>query len=127
MKKLSILISITIMIFIFQLIFCPVISSAGWLSDVINQGQEFGKDANTMINRDKLRDTSNKIFGALFIVGVVITVGIGGVLGIRFMMASAEEKAEIKQALVPYIIGCIVIYGAFGIWKLIVLIGNQIG
>lgn len=127
MKKLSVLISITVMIFIFQLIFCPVISSAGWLSDVITQGRQFSENTTTMIDNEKLHNTSNQIFGALFTVGVVITVGIGGVLGIKFMLASAEEKAEIKQALVPYIIGCIVIYGAFGIWRLIVLIGNQIG
>ena len=35
------------------------------------------------------------------------------------MAGSVEQKAKVKDALVPYIVGCIVIFGAFGIWKLV--------
>ena len=38
------------------------------------------------------------------------------------MVGGAEEKANIKEVLVPYVVGCIVIFGAFAIWKLIVTI-----
>ena len=39
---------------------------------------------------------------------------------------SVEEKANIKEVLVPYVVGCIVIFGAFAIWKLIVtILGNS--
>ena len=31
-----------------------------------------------------------------------------------------EEKAEIKTMLIPYIIGCVVVFGAFTIWKIVV-------
>ena len=46
-------------------------------------------------------------------------------MGIKFMIGSVEEKAEIKAALVPFVIGCIVVFGAFGIWKIVVTIGNN--
>ena len=36
------------------------------------------------------------------------------------MISSVEEQAKIKELLVPYVAGCIVIFGAFGIWKLAV-------
>ena len=36
------------------------------------------------------------------------------------MISSAEEKAEVKKMLIPYIVGCIVVFGGFGIWKLVV-------
>ena len=35
-------------------------------------------------------------------------------------MGSIEEKAEIKTMLIPYIIGCVVVFGAFTIWKIVV-------
>lgn len=64
----------------------------------------------------------NSIYDILFPLGVVITVIVGGALGIKFMMASAEDKAKIKESMIPYVVGCIVIYGAFGIWKLVITI-----
>lgn len=48
----------------------------------------------------------------MFIVGIII--------GIQFMVASAEDKAKVKEALVPYVIGCVVIFGAFTIWSVVV-------
>ena len=56
---------------------------------------------------------------------MIVAVLIGAILGIKFMIGSVEEKAEIKAALVPFIIGCVVVFGAFGIWKIVVTIGNN--
>ena len=60
------------------------------------------------------------IFNVLVALGTVLTVIIGGILGIKFMMASAEDKAKIKEGMIPYATGCVIIYGAFIIWKIIV-------
>lgn len=54
----------------------------------------------------------------MFIVGIII--------GIQFLIASAEDKAKVKEALVPYIVGCIVIFGAFTIWSIAVNMGQSI-
>ena len=35
------------------------------------------------------------------------------------MIGSTEEKAEIKKLLLPYVVGCLVVFGAFGIWKFV--------
>lgn len=45
---------------------------------------------------------------------------VGTVIGIQFMVASAEDKAKVKEALIPYIIGCAVIFGSFTIWSIAV-------
>ena len=37
------------------------------------------------------------------------------------MLAGAESKAQIKQSMIPFVIGCIVVFSAFGIWKAVVL------
>ena len=36
------------------------------------------------------------------------------------MIASTEERANIKQNMIPYIIGTVVILGALSIWKFLV-------
>ncbi len=74
------------------------------------------------INEEKLKDTSNFLFNLLLAVAIVLAVIIGMVIGIQFMVASVEEKAKIKEALLPYFVGCVVVFGAFGIWKLAVTI-----
>lgn len=99
------------------------------VSDVISGGDSFldaGKqDQGTSIDYGELRNTSSDIYNILVIVGVITAVVIAAVLGIKFMIGSVEEKAQIKDALVPFIIGCIVIFGAFGFWKIFVDIGNS--
>ena len=59
------------------------------------------------------------------VAGTIIAVLVGAVLGIKIMVATVEEKAKIKELMVPYIVGCIVMFSAFTIWKVVVTIGNQ--
>lgn len=68
----------------------------------------------------------NNMFSIVFPLAVAITVIVGGILGIKFMLASAEDKAKIKESLIPYVVGCIAIYGAFGIWKIVILLLSAI-
>lgn len=42
------------------------------------------------------------------------------------MLAPVGERAEAKKMLVPYAVGCAVVFGAFGIWKLVVTILQSI-
>lgn len=42
------------------------------------------------------------------------------------MMGSAEEKAEVMKTLIPFVIGCAVLFGAFGIWKFVVLLSGNL-
>ena len=43
------------------------------------------------------------------IVSVVRTVG---VLGIKYMVGSAEEKADYKKSMIPYLVGAVLIFAA---------------
>ena len=45
---------------------------------------------------------------------------VGTILGIQFMTASAEDKAKVKEALIPFAVGCAVILGAFAIWSAVI-------
>lgn len=94
------------------------------ISDVVKGGDSFissGKNSKvTTIDESKLQKTSNTVYNILLIIGMCVAVIISGILGIKFMIGSIEEKAQIKEALIPFIIGCVVIFGAFGFWKIAV-------
>ena len=38
------------------------------------------------------------------------------------MTSGIEEKAEVKAMLLPYVIGCVILFGSFTIWKVVVTI-----
>ena len=74
---------------------------------------------------EEVKETISILYNSLLTLGVIITIAVGGVIGISFMIASAEDKAKIKESMVPYVVGSILIFGAFGIWKLFITIFSQ--
>ena len=68
----------------------------------------------------------NQIIGIITTVGVVVAVVVLLVLGIKYMMGSAQEKAEYKKTMMPYLIGAVLIFGASTITKVVVSIGSSI-
>ena len=61
---------------------------------------------------EQVKDLGGKLMGVLQTVGVVVAVIILMVLGIKYMMGSAEEKAEYKKTMIPYLVGAILIFAA---------------
>ncbi len=55
---------------------------------------------------------ANRIVGALTYGGMALAVIMLIVIGIKYMVGSAEEKAEYKKTLVPYVVGAILIFAA---------------
>lgn len=78
------------------------------------------------INDTKLQETSKFLFKLSLAIAIIVMFFVGTILGIKFMLASAEDKAKVKESLVPYILGCIVIFGAFSIWEIVVITGQSI-
>lgn len=67
---------------------------------------------------EDMKDPVLDIAGILMGIGIFIAVGVGIILGIKFMFSTAEGKAEISKLLVPYLIGIMLVVGALGVWKL---------
>ena len=116
---------------IVQIIFIPIsnAANAGFWGNIIETGNKFieeGSNASnvgaTEVSQNNLNNTINQIYNALLALGVVISVIVGAALGIKYMVGSVEEQAKIKETLTPYIVGCVVVFGAFGIWKMLILL-----
>ena len=128
-KKIAIII-ITIVI-ILQMVNIPI-SSAAYMDDIINDGNKFvnnGKssdDQDVIVDNDKVQQATNKIYNILLAIGIALSVIIGGILGIQIMWGSIEQQVKAKEMLMPYVVGCVVIFGAFGIWKICVTVFSQL-
>lgn len=98
-------------------------TSAGSLDDMIGDAYKFVDSTDgTAISASSLQDFSKTFYNIFLTIGIIVATLVGSILGIKFMLGGAEEKAHIKELLVPYIVGCIVIFGAFAIWKIVVTI-----
>ena len=75
---------------------------------------------------DSVTNVGNQIIGIITTVGVVVVVIVLLVLGIKYMMGSASEKAEYKKTMIPYLVGAILIFGASAITKVVVSLGSGI-
>ena len=117
-KIIAIIIIVTIMNILY-----PVTSSA--IRDIFSSSSNFINNADTtrlenmQTGETTLQGISSLIYNMLLAIAIVLAVIIGAILGIKFMVGGLEEKANIKEALVPYIIGCIIVFGAFTIWSIV--------
>lgn len=110
---------------IFILMICSThIVQATTISNIIQGADGFitNGSSSDMTAGDKIKNLSDIIYNVLLILGTVIAVIVGSVLGIQFITGSVEQKAKVKDSLIPFVIGCVVIFGAFGIWKLVITI-----
>ncbi len=96
-------------------------TSGNGLSQIIAFGDIFTKiGSNDKIDAKELQKSVNYIYNIFLQIGVGVSVIIGLILGIKFMLAGINEKAEVKKMLGVYVIACVVIFGSFGIWKLVI-------
>ena len=66
----------------------------------------------TSVAEPELFEMAGKILGIVNTIGVVISVIVLMALGIKYMVGSVQEKAEYKKALLPYLIGAILLFAA---------------
>lgn len=66
-----------------------------------------------------IQNIGNDIITILSTIGIVVSVIVLVVLGIKYMMGSAEEKAEYKKTLMPYIIGAGLVFAAASIANIV--------
>ena len=82
----------------------------------------FTPNPNTNLNGagNSLGSVGNSILGILQIVGSIVAVAVIMVLGIKYMMGSAEEKAEYKKTFIPYIVGAVLLFAGVNIASAVV-------
>lgn len=98
------------------------------IEDVTGGAKNFiqsGTSQNNPLDITGVQNVTDVLYNILLAVGIIVAVIVGLLIGIKYMTGSVAQKSETKQLLLPYIVGCVVIFGAFGIWKIVVELLNQ--
>ena len=77
-------------------------------------------------NTAGVQDFGSKLVGIIQVVGIVIAVVVLMIIGIKYMMGSAEEKAEYKKTMIPYVVGAILIFAATTIVNVVYQIATNL-
>lgn len=114
---------ITLLILCNLSVYSTTCMADGSLDDVMNNGNSFlnaGSESSTMIDQNDLKSLSNFISGVLLTIAIGVTVITGAIMGLNFITQSIDEKAKVKESMIPWVIGIIVSFGAFTIWEVAV-------
>ncbi len=103
--------------------FC-IISNADSGPDVLENPSSYNlKDENI---DSRVSDKISTILTVVTNVGIVLSVLMSAILGVKYMLGSVEEKAEYKESLFPYFIGVLVLFGTCTFVKIAYGIGQKI-
>lgn len=69
-------------------------------------------DIGPEMNNDTVRDTTSIILGTFRWIGLIIAIGMLMYAGIKYVMASADERASLKGLLVKIVVGVMIILAA---------------
>ena len=68
---------------------------------------------------DEIVDLGKKVVGVIQVSGAVIAIAIIALLGIKYITSSLEEKADVKKAMIPYIVGAFLLFSTTTVVNLI--------
>lgn len=92
----------------------------------ISYGFGVGDLTGTQTQVEPLKKAGNQLVTVITTIGVVVSVVVLIILGIKYMVGSTEEKAEYKKSLMPYVIGAGLVFGASAIAQIIYELAIQI-
>ena len=81
----------------------------------VKPGAAFNEADAQSFQANGVQNIGSQIVKVVSTVGSIVSILVLVVLGIKYMMGSAEEKAEYKKTLLPYVIGAALVFAASGI------------
>lgn len=73
-----------------------------------------------------MQDIGKKVLGYVQWFGYAIAVGMLLYIGIKYMMASANEKADLKKGSISYVIGAVIVATASTLFGILAGIGEEV-
>lgn len=113
MKKNKIVVTLLI---ILLLVIFPLTINAEYESQIPTD--KYKSDGPSTNDVEDMYKFGGSIAGIIQIVGTAVSAGAMIIIGIRYVVASADEKAEYKERMFPYFIGAVLLFGASNIVKL---------
>lgn len=117
--KVFIKISLVLIIFIF------IISS--FLFNINSYSFNVNDLSGDTFSNTDATNFANTIITLVTFIGSIVSVIVLIILGIKYMIGSAEEKAEYKKSMMPYLIGAALTFSASVIAGIVYNIAKNLG
>lgn len=108
-KVLIVLINLILILFVLS----NIVLASGLIDEFDKSVVTGGEGANDV------KDKAGEVVGLIQVVGTMVSVGMLMILGIKYMLGSADQKAEYRKSMMPYIIGAVLIFGVSNITQYI--------
>lgn len=114
-----------LMLMIFTILFVisivPQKVNATDTTSIINGADRFleGAENRALFDADKEKEGIDQLYYIMLTIGIIIAFLVGTILGIQFITSGSVGKAKVKEKTIPFVLGALVVFGAFGIWKLV--------
>ncbi len=82
------------------------------------------KDNVSMSGENEITSITSYIYSIITTTGIVLSVVILAILGIKYMLGSASERADYKKTMIPYLIGAVLVFSASTIANVIYLLAK---
>ncbi len=79
-------------------------------TDPLEDPEHYQPSENPTSNNTAFIERANIAIGVIQLIGTLLSVVTFMVLGIRYMLASVQEKALYKETMGPYIVGAIMLF-----------------
>ena len=121
MKNVTIRILI-LLISIIVILNLPTYSEAASFENIINDANSFLNAGDSSVagtpNETELQEISQTVSNVLLTIALGVTMISAVVMAINFTIQSVEDKAKIKESMIPWMIGIFISFGAYGIWRI---------
>lgn len=95
------------------------------IMEIANNFILVGKE-NEILN---MSDSQNVLMGLasiLLSIAIAVLLIVGMIMGVKYMISGADERANLKEKLVWYVVSAVLIFGVTGIYNLIVSVVTSI-
>lgn len=95
-------------------------------ADIWSQGKNFMERGSSTIDFQSVWTDLKPIAQIVMGIGLVVLVCVGSVLGVKYMMAGADDKAKVKQKLIWFCIAAALIVGATAVFNIVVEVASKL-
>lgn len=120
--KIVIKIALVTLISILLILNNPLYSNALSFDEIMQGADNFLEEGTSgpaiKLEESELKGISQTVSNVLLAIAVGVTLISAVAMGINFTIQSVEDKAKVKESMIPWVIGIFVSFGAYGIWRI---------
>lgn len=108
-----------ILCFIITMLFGVLLVQTTFATEVIGVMGDMGKNTLNTGNIGKIGSIINTAIGVIQYTGTGLAVIMVTILGIKYLIAAPNDKADVKKQIMPLVIGCIILFASVNLVQIV--------